>query len=270
MGRTSTLALAIGLAATVGMATPAAAQKGHNGRGHGGEHGHGHAAKVHDRDPAVRRSVVVVAPQRRVSDVRYSTRTTQRTGMSDVVRRRMGVPQTRTYDRRIYERHRVYTRRDYDRDRYYDRRDYDRDRDRYVRRAAYDSYIRQGKGGPKFCRTGAGHPVHGRAWCIQKGFGLGGGSRWDRVNWGDAYLRNGRTSGSVGRVGLSDIVGSMMYGRLDARRRTYGYNAPLSGRWFRTESGAPALLVSAGTQALAELIDSNRDGRADLVLLRRR
>ena len=26
---------------------------------------------------------------------------------------------------------------------------------------------------PSFCRSGAGHPVHGRAWCIDKGFGLG-------------------------------------------------------------------------------------------------
>ncbi|HET6343168.1 MAG TPA: hypothetical protein VFG78_13405 [Gemmatimonadota bacterium] len=28
-------------------------------------------------------------------------------------------------------------------------------------------------GGPKFCRTGAGHPVFGRRWCLEKGFGLG-------------------------------------------------------------------------------------------------
>ena len=27
--------------------------------------------------------------------------------------------------------------------------------------------------GPKFCRTGAGHPVFGRRWCLEKGFGLG-------------------------------------------------------------------------------------------------
>ena len=29
---------------------------------------------------------------------------------------------------------------------------------------------------PSFCRSGAGHPVHGREWCVQKGFGLGGRS----------------------------------------------------------------------------------------------
>ena len=27
--------------------------------------------------------------------------------------------------------------------------------------------------GPSFCRSGAGHPVHGRRWCLRKGFGLG-------------------------------------------------------------------------------------------------
>jgi hypothetical protein len=28
-------------------------------------------------------------------------------------------------------------------------------------------------GGPAFCRSGAGHPVWGRDWCLEKGFGLG-------------------------------------------------------------------------------------------------
>ncbi|MEJ2151462.1 MAG: hypothetical protein P8Y29_00585 [Gemmatimonadota bacterium] len=31
---------------------------------------------------------------------------------------------------------------------------------------------RRGRG-PAFCRSGAGHPVHGRRWCAQKRFGLG-------------------------------------------------------------------------------------------------
>jgi hypothetical protein len=31
---------------------------------------------------------------------------------------------------------------------------------------------RRGRG-PAFCRSGAGHPVHGRQWCTRKGFGLG-------------------------------------------------------------------------------------------------
>lgn len=42
---------------------------------------------------------------------------------------------------------------------------------------------RRGRG-PAFCRSGAGHPVFGRRWCLEKGFGLG--SR------GDVFFDNGR------------------------------------------------------------------------------
>lgn len=34
-------------------------------------------------------------------------------------------------------------------------------------------HFRHQKKGPKFCRTGAGHPVFGRQWCREKGFALG-------------------------------------------------------------------------------------------------
>lgn len=54
---------------------------------------------------------------------------------------------------------------------------------------------RRGKG-PAFCRSGAGHPVFGRRWCVQKGFGLGREVRDDRrVIWDDddvVILRDGR------------------------------------------------------------------------------
>ena len=36
-----------------------------------------------------------------------------------------------------------------------------------------DRYEERGEG-PKFCRSGEGHPVHGRRWCEQKGYGIGG------------------------------------------------------------------------------------------------
>ncbi|MGK2961706.1 MAG: hypothetical protein ACSLFK_06095, partial [Gemmatimonadaceae bacterium] len=40
------------------------------------------------------------------------------------------------------------------------------------------------EGSPSFCRSGEGHPVWGRDWCIDKGFGLGGYQdyRWGRTN----------------------------------------------------------------------------------------
>ena len=40
---------------------------------------------------------------------------------------------------------------------------------------------------PSFCRSGAGHPVHGRSWCLDKGFGLGR----SYVHYDD-YRRSGR------------------------------------------------------------------------------
>jgi hypothetical protein len=36
-------------------------------------------------------------------------------------------------------------------------------------------------GAPSFCRSGAGHPVWGRQWCLDKGFGLGAEQN---VRWG--------------------------------------------------------------------------------------
>lgn len=42
---------------------------------------------------------------------------------------------------------------------------------------------RRGRG-PAFCRSGAGHPVFGRRWCLEKGFGLG-----DRD---DVFFEDGR------------------------------------------------------------------------------
>ncbi|MGH7589486.1 MAG: hypothetical protein ACRELU_12940 [Gemmatimonadota bacterium] len=43
-----------------------------------------------------------------------------------------------------------------------------------IGRGGIDERFRANRGGgPKFCRTGAGHPVFGRRWCLEKGFGLG-------------------------------------------------------------------------------------------------
>ena len=60
-------------------------------------------------------------------------------------------------------------RRDRDGDRRRDR-DHDHERDRRYEKGSENA--KRGKG-PAFCRSGAGHPVHGRQWCRDKGFGLG-------------------------------------------------------------------------------------------------
>ncbi len=136
----------------------------------------------------------------------------------------------------------------------------DRDRDWVIARRGNDR-------GPAFCRSGAGHPVYGRYWCVQRGYGLGRDSRWDRVRWdGVIFRRDPRYNRDLGRDVLIDILGSGVYGRLDARRRYFGISRPLVGRWMISE-GRPVLVVSAGGMPLAELVDFNHDRRVDLILV---
>jgi hypothetical protein len=65
-----------------------------------------------------------------------------------------------------------------------DRRDRDRrDGDRFVLRDGRRTIVLDGDdffwypvrndSGPSFCRSGAGHPVFGIQWCLQKGYGIG-------------------------------------------------------------------------------------------------
>ncbi len=142
-----------------------------------------------------------------------------------------------------------------------DRRRNDRDSDSDRR------YSNSKKNGPKFCRNGQGHPVHGREWCREKGYDRGYGV-FDRVDWDDVHMRRGRhdTRRELSRGALEDILGRSVYGRFDRQRSRLGYNQPLYGRWVDSDAGAVLRLLS-GSQPIAQVIDRNRDGRADLVLL---
>jgi hypothetical protein len=67
----------------------------------------------------------------------------------------------------------------------------------------FRSQRRRGRG-PSFCRSGAGHPVHGRRWCLRKGFGLGNDFLFDtrrrgRTRQGDIVI--GRDGEIVIRTG---------------------------------------------------------------------
>ena len=121
--------------------------------------------------------------------------------------------------------------------------------------------------GPAFCRSGAGHPVHGRTWCIEKGFGIGT-DKWGRARWGDILLgRSGRDQTRVMSSGtLSDILGRIVFGRLQSQARALG-GGSLNGQWIDTGEGPLVLQVQAGSRPLAEFVDRNRDGRAEIVLL---
>lgn len=152
-------------------------------------------------------------------------------------------------DGRVYDRNN----RDWDSDR-------DSDSDRYGKKKGK-------KNGPKFCRNGEGHPVHGREWCRQKGYDTGYGI-YDRVDWDDVMLRRGRydTRRELSRGVLEEILGRTVYGRFDRQRSRLGYNQPLYGRWVDSDAGSVLRLLS-GSQPIAQIIDRNRDGRADVVLL---
>jgi len=119
---------------------------------------------------------------------------------------------------------------------------------------------------PPFCRDGRGHPVHGRQWCREKGYGLGSRDVWRRVTWGNVVYRRPRSihDGRLSRATLADILGAVLIGRFDAHSRALGYRDPLYGRWYE---GGTVLQITSGAYPIAQVIDRNRDGRADSILL---
>ena len=125
-------------------------------------------------------------------------------------------------------------------------------------------------GAPSFCRSGAGHPVWGRQWCIDKGFGLGTFNNlwWGRttdvsdISFGRGYLTN-----RLGEAALLSLLGTTAFNRLALHAVTLGLVEPLTGMWVAQPTGPRLLLVNSGPQPVAELVDVNRDNRADLMLV---
>jgi len=133
---------------------------------------------------------------------------------------------------------------------------------------------RGARGGPPFCANGQGHPVHGRQWCHQKGFGLGGGVIFERRRWDDVVLRaprgTDRRGGTLDRGGLIDVLGDVVFGRITAEGSRLGASQPMTGRWISPDGRARVLQVRSGAIPVAELTDLTGDGRIDAVLIPRR
>jgi hypothetical protein len=186
-----------------------------------------------------------------------------------------------TASAQVADRIRQERRRDIERDRRYDER-YDR-YDRYDRDQRGKAGKAKGRGGPAFCRNGHGHPVHGPRWCVAKGFGLGGrygydsryynrrydDYRYDRMREDVIFRipvgRGGRYYDDYHRFdrrGLNELVGDRFYAHLTRHSRSLGYNAPLSGEWFDGDDGR-IVTVFSGNRPVADLIDRDRDGRAE-------
>ena len=135
-----------------------------------------------------------------------------------------------------------------------------------------DDDLRQGA--PSFCRSGEGHPVWGRQWCLDKGFGLGS---YQDFGWGHttdlgdiAFSQGGFGNSLIGSA-LASVLGTTAFNRLALHAVTLGLVEPLTGTWYAEPTGPQLLLVNSGALPVAELVDVNRDNRADnmLVALRR-
>jgi hypothetical protein len=126
------------------------------------------------------------------------------------------------------------------------------------------------EGSPAFCRSGQGHPVWGRQWCLDKGFGPGiqQDMRWGTTrDIGDIIFGRRPTSGIVSRDGLLSLLGPVAFDRLALHALTLGYTDPLTGLWRSEASGPDVLFVNSGRSPIAELVDTNRDQRSDLMLV---
>lgn len=134
--------------------------------------------------------------------------------------------------------------------------------------APLDDRVKEGS--PSFCRSGAGHPVWGRQWCLDKGFGLGANQD---VRWGttrtvsDIIFGSRPTTATLTRDALLGLLGPVAFDRLALHAVTLGYADPLTGVWHSEATGPDVLMVNSGQYPIAELIDTNRDQRADLMLV---
>jgi hypothetical protein len=125
---------------------------------------------------------------------------------------------------------------------------------------------------PQHCRSGEGHPAFGRHWCIDKRFGLGerDGFRWgrtDRVT--DVSLAAAPAGGALSRELLASVIGQRAFNGLALHAITLGLVDPLRGRWLEAqEPGSPRVLVVwSGEQPVAEVVDIDRDQRADVLVV---
>jgi len=158
--------------------------------------------------------------------------------------------------------------------------------------------------GPAFCRSGEGHPVFGRQWCRDKGFGLGndrydrrddrydrypdrrgddrydrrpgrigdyprqdGNVTWRRADFGDVTFRfSGSLPGrELSRSQLESLLGNRTIARLTRHAYETGATGELYGVW--TDTNPLVLRVFAGRVPVAEFEDRNLDRRVDRVNL---
>lgn len=120
---------------------------------------------------------------------------------------------------------------------------------------------------PAFCRSGDGHPVWGREWCLNKGFGLGSrsGTLWSRGTIDDVIFRRLDYGTRLDRGGLLGVLGDIVLGRLALQALTLGYDQPLMGVWVAEPQSPRLLRVYSGSYPVAEFVDTNYDSRPEIL-----
>ena len=148
---------------------------------------------------------------------------------------------------------------------------FDMDRDRADRLGSW-SLERLGdqeprSGAPAFCRNGEGHPVWGREWCLDKGFGLGRSNDryWARTRVDDIVFGRPIDRDRLDRGSLIDVLGDVVFGRLALHALTLGFDQPLMGYYVSEPQSPQILRLHSGDEPVAEMIDVDRDGRVDLL-----
>jgi hypothetical protein len=118
---------------------------------------------------------------------------------------------------------------------------------------------------PAFCRSGDGHPVWGRGWCLDKGFGLGSraGTLWSRGTIDDVIFRRPDYGTRLDRGGLIGVLGDLVLGRLALQALTLGYDQPLVGMWVAEPRSPRLLRVYSGGYPVAEFVDTDYDNRPE-------
>lgn len=123
------------------------------------------------------------------------------------------------------------------------------------------------KGVPAFCRSGAGHPVHGWQWCVDRSYKMG----WRSIDVSGAEFKNRdryRKGDLLDALGVEDVLGRDVTNVIRGTARDLGLEGAINGRWTGgADGGALVLQLRAGNEPLAELTDETGDGRVDATLV---
>jgi hypothetical protein len=123
------------------------------------------------------------------------------------------------------------------------------------------------KGVPAFCRSGAGHPVHGWQWCVDRSYKMG----WRSIDVSGAEFKGRdryRKGDLLDALGVEDVLGRDVTNVIRGTARDLGLEGAINGRWTGgADGGALVLQLRAGNEPLAELTDETCDGRVDATLV---